>query len=171
MTGTASAPVRLGFVTVVDDLLRDGIAIQFRGCGQSMKPTIRDGELMTVAPIRAAEVRVGHVLLCIDGRGQPVAHRVSELRRHADGATQFCLRGDSSQACDAPLNDSHVRGRVVGVQREGVDVELALGVGWPGRLLTFVDRLVSVIDRGLETAAEQLRSAIGSAAGHQQDFR
>jgi hypothetical protein len=122
------------FSTVVEGLLADGLRVRFRANGRSMLPTVRDGECVVVAPVRAADVEVGDVLLCRTWRGE-IAHRVTRVARAADGARRFELRGDASVEADAPVCDAQVRGRVESVERRGRSVSLSIAGGALGRAL------------------------------------
>lgn len=44
-------------------LLADGTAVTFQAGGPSMTPTIRDGDLIEVAPVQLTDIRVGQILL------------------------------------------------------------------------------------------------------------
>jgi hypothetical protein len=112
------------FCAVVQSLLDEGLSVRFRASGRSMLPALRDGECLIVAPTRPAEVVVGDVVLCDTWRG-PVAHRVSSVERLADGERRFHLRGDASLEGDGPVAARQIRGRIVGVERDGRRVSLA----------------------------------------------
>jgi hypothetical protein len=120
------------FSAVVDGLLAEGLRVRFRASGRSMLPTVRDGECVIVAPVRAAGVAPGDVLLCRTWRGE-IAHRVTRIARAADGARRFELRGDASLESDPLVTDAQVRGRVESVERDGRLVSLSIAGGTLGR--------------------------------------
>lgn len=105
------------------ELLRDGLSIRFRPGGQSMTPTIQDGEAITVAPVRARAVRRGDILLYRSKRGL-LAHRVVRVEKGSDEASRFTLRGDASVTEDEPIAASRILGRVVSVERGGRELAL-----------------------------------------------
>ncbi len=50
-------------------MLRDGQAVQFRPRGNSMKPKIESGQLVTVSPVKPEEIEKGDIVLCkVNGR-------------------------------------------------------------------------------------------------------
>ena len=124
------------FPDLTAELLRRGSYIRFRAIGASMQPTIEDGELITVAPVGAAVVKRGDILLYQNERGV-FAHRVVGLQAHRQaeggdpsslpsppwgegglrGRVFLLLRGDASVSCDPPVAREQVIGRVVAVQR------------------------------------------------------
>jgi hypothetical protein len=120
------------FTHVVDSLLAEGLRVRFRAAGRSMRPAVRDGECLVVAPVMAREVVRGDVVLCETSRG-PVAHRVVAVERDATDVVRFLLRGDASLEPDRPLPATALRARVVGVERAGRLCGLALPGGEPGR--------------------------------------
>jgi hypothetical protein len=121
------------FCAVVQSLLDEGLSVRFRARGRSMLPALRDGECLIVAPAHPAEIAVGDVVLCDTWRG-PVAHRVSSVERLADGERRFNLRGDASLEGDGPVAARQLRGRIVGVERDGRRLSLAIRGGQLGRL-------------------------------------
>ncbi len=105
------------FVGVMDEALRVGTLVRFRAEGDSMYPTIRNGEAITIAPVSADEVVRGDVLLCRHDE-RVLAHRVVGVTTH--GADRlFYLRGDAKAACDAPVGADALVGKVISVCRNG----------------------------------------------------
>lgn len=118
------------FQVLSAELLADGLMIRFRASGQSMTPTIQDGEAITVAPVHVVDVRRGDILLYRSGRGL-LAHRVVRIEPQRDGAPQLTLRGDASLTEDEPIAAAQVLGRVVSVERDGREFALAgRGARW-----------------------------------------
>jgi signal peptidase I len=107
-------------------LLTDGYQVRFRAPGHSMSPTIRDGEMVLVAPVKGDEVRRGDILLyrCSERR-RVIAHRVVCVEQGSRQTRSFILRGDSSVTCDAPVEASQILGRVTAVERDGRTIQLA----------------------------------------------
>jgi signal peptidase len=108
-------------------LLRRGIRVRFAAKGQSMQPVIRDGEVITVIPVAAAEVKRRDILLYRTPRGL-IAHRLVGIKRHQGLAAVFTLRGDATCTCDAPVQAEQILGKVVSVQRGNRDIDMA---SWP----------------------------------------
>jgi hypothetical protein len=96
-------------------LLREGQSVRFRAAGLSMAPSIRDGDVITVAPLTAA-VRRGDVLLYRAG-GRLTAHRV--IARGRGGDALFRVRGDAPGWEEERVAWGDVLGRVVEVERDG----------------------------------------------------
>ena len=94
-----------------------------------MHPTIRDGEVVTVAPWSADRVAPGDVILCRCDR-VPTAHRVIAVHPSPDGRPVLHLQGDNLCSIDRPIQADEVIGRVVSVRRDGRDHL----VDAPGRL-------------------------------------
>ncbi|HST21878.1 MAG TPA: signal peptidase I [Blastocatellia bacterium] len=110
------------FLEASHELLRLGYAVRFRAGGQSMHPTIKDGEMITVEPVTPGDVKRGDILL-YEFKKSVIAHRVMRVERKA-AQLRFILRGDSSQTCDAPVEASEILGRVISVERKGRAVSL-----------------------------------------------
>jgi signal peptidase len=118
--------------------------VRFAAKGQSMQPVIRDGEVITVIPVAAAEVKRRDILLYRTARGL-LAHRVVGIERPQGQAAAFTLRGDASSVCDAPVQAEQILGKVVSVQRRDRRIDMA---GWHAQWCTigaWVSRLAGRI--------------------------
>ncbi len=133
------------------ELLSQGATVRFRPSGRSMYPSIREGELITVEPVRASDVKLADIVLYRSERG-PIAHRVVEIASR--DARVFRLRGDASLSCDEPVAAHRILGRVVGVQRNGCSVALATrGAKMWHKIRTFVAGSRRALKRCLWPAA------------------
>jgi signal peptidase I len=101
------------FLTLSVELLEQGCGIRFRAGGGSMTPAIKDGALITVAPINPAEVKPGDVLL-YRRQERVIAHRVVQI---SEAGASFVLRGDAACADDELVKAEQVLGKVVLVER------------------------------------------------------
>jgi signal peptidase len=106
------------FVAALAMLLGEGRSVRFRAHGSSMFPAIRDGELITVAPLAGAPIRTGDIVLFRHRRGA-VAHRVVGLRTARGGLVEVIARGDAAHSEDEPIRAERILGRVVAVERTG----------------------------------------------------
>ena len=122
MLGLADSITR-GFLETSEQLLRAGVSVRFCAGGQSMHPTIRDGETIIVEPIAPGKIQRGDIVL-YRLRNGVVAHRVVRIERRG-AALVFTPRGDAMPACDAPIAAAEILGRVVAVQREHRCIKLA----------------------------------------------
>jgi len=111
------------FVGLTRELLQRGCHVRFRAAGTSMHPAIRDGEVVTVAPLSDDRFAVGDVLLCRVGR-RPTAHRVVAVQPSDDGRPVLHLHGDNLGSPDRPVRAGDVIGRVLTVNRDGCEQPL-----------------------------------------------
>jgi hypothetical protein len=103
--------------SVIVDGFANGATVRFRAEGDSMYPTIRNGETITVIAVSADEVVCGDILLCRH-RARLLVHRVVRAVASAGGLT-FELRGDAKASCDAPVGSGAVIGRVIADRLRG----------------------------------------------------
>jgi hypothetical protein len=148
------------FSATVDSLIDAGLSVRFRARGNSMSPAIRDGEYLIVAPIDATQVAVGDILFCEMRRG-PIAHRVCAIERRSDRSAQFKLYGDASLDGDLPVAAGQLRGRVIGVERDGARVGLDVSGGSLGRA---VFMLALQLRRSLRLARTRWHASLAPAA-------
>ncbi len=104
------------------ELLSRGTTVHFRPSGRSMYPSIREGELITVEPVAASDVKLADIDLYRSERGL-IAHRVVEIASRDSRVFRVC--GDASLSCDQPVEAERILGRVVGVQRNHRSISLA----------------------------------------------
>jgi hypothetical protein len=141
------------FVGLTRELLQRGCNVRFRASGTSMHPTIRDGEVLTVAPASGDTLAVGDVALCRVGR-RPTAHRVVSVQPSDDGRPVLHLRGDNLCSTDRPVRAEDVIGRVLTVNRDGRELPLDA----PGRRVR-----LRRIARWLFAAAAVLATVMGAS--------
>ncbi len=110
------------FLEVSAHLLGGGYGICFRAEGESMHPTIRHGELVTVAPARPADIEADDIVLCRNRRGI-VAHRVVRIEPRGRGGDAFVLCGDAPAAGEEDVAPQQVVGRLVSVVRRGRSID------------------------------------------------
>ena len=138
------------------ELLRRGNSICFRADGQSMQPTIRPGEVITVEPVVPSQIKRGDIVLYRAATGI-IAHRVVRIKRKRRSTqssllsphSSFVLRGDASRACDEPVAAGQVLGKVIAVERDGRSMVLdrkrakimSKGRLWASRLTRWMLRL------------------------------
>ncbi|MFQ3581946.1 MAG: S24/S26 family peptidase [Chloracidobacterium sp.] len=101
----------LKLTPLVVDLLRQGHAVRFRATGQSMAPTIADGDVIRVEPLAMdAPVSVGDVVLALVNN-RLIAHRVIGIT--GGGVTaQLTLRGDAQASVADCVARRDVLGRL-----------------------------------------------------------
>lgn len=100
-------------------IVGEGVPVEVRVSGGSMRPLLVPGCVLTVQPCDASALRVGDVVVARAG-GRAVAHRL--VARRADGT--IVLRGDALVSCDPPVRPDDVLGRAVRVRRGAVSVAL-----------------------------------------------
>ena len=112
----------LKFEQVCTELLRQGHQIKFRAPGDSMYPTICDGDLITVHPIKPSNIIVGDIILYRHKSGV-AAHRVINTRAPQSSVLSpqyfFTLRGDAAPVLDNPVGADQILGKVICVERNG----------------------------------------------------
>jgi signal peptidase I len=143
----------LSFTDTIAELLRDGYTERFRANGNSMQPTIKDGEVIMIKPVVSSQIKRGDIVFYQNHNGV-IAHRVvaikavntkpSAIGDQETGGTSilnpqssifrtfFILRGDASSTCDEPVEADQVLGKVVFVERARRLIDLD---GWKSTIL------------------------------------
>ncbi len=85
------------FLDTIVELLRSGQAVRFRAPGNSMHPTIKNSETITVEPVAPSSVKVGDIILYRSKAGI-IAHRVIRIETQAPNKTRPKRHKGSVQA-------------------------------------------------------------------------
>jgi len=108
------------------DVVSRGVPFRFQAHGYSMAPFVRDGDVVTISPLRGP-ARLGDVVAYPGEHGGLVVHRIAA--RHS-GAYE--IRADGVPDVVDVVPRAELLGVVTRVERDGRDVRLGLG---PERLL------------------------------------
>ena len=120
------------------DLLRSvldkGASFRFRAKGFSMSPFIKDGDVVTVAPMLGTASGLGDVVVFIHPHtGKLVTHRVVAKR-----ADSYLIKGDNFPEGVDFVPKANILGHVTKVERDGK--EIFLGLGLERFLIAFLTR-------------------------------
>ncbi len=99
-------------------ILKLGGSIRFKARGFSMKPSIRDGDIITVVPIPATRLRRGDIALYSGEGGALRAHRVISITGRGSNK-MFKIRGDSFTGSLEDVASHQVLGLVTQTTRDG----------------------------------------------------
>jgi hypothetical protein len=111
------------FVDLSAELLSRGHRVRFRPTGNSMTPTIRDGEAVTVAPVQPSAIKRGDILLYLTRRGV-TAHRVVKISKSKRETHALILRGDAPGSSVESVRLDQVLGKIISVERDGRNIDL-----------------------------------------------
>jgi hypothetical protein len=122
------------FSELLEEVLNCGYSVRFPAPGNSMYPTICEGDVITVMPIETASISIGDVILYRHKSGV-TAHRVIRITKRDAHHSQhsalrpqtsdlrpqsyFILRGDAAVVFDDPVSADQILGKVTLVEREG----------------------------------------------------
>ncbi len=106
-------------------VLENGAIVRFRATGWSMAPFIRDGDIISIAPIKYRAPGLGDVVAYAStGTGRLVVHRVIGRK-----FSSYLLQGDNLPGKpDGLVLAEALLGKVIRVERKGRPVSFGLGV-------------------------------------------
>jgi len=115
-------------------VLDKGASFRFRAKGFSMSPFIKDGDVVTVAPMLGTVPGLGDVVVFIHPRtGKLVIHRIVGKR-----ADSYLIKGDNFPEGDDFVPRANILGHVAKVERDRK--EIFLGRGLERFLIAFLTR-------------------------------
>jgi signal peptidase I len=122
------------FSEMLEETLNRGHSIRFCAPGGSMYPTICDGDLITVEPIKPATVIAGDIIL-YEHKSKVTVHRVMRILKRSEKNScsalqgpqdrsssetlEFVFRGDAAIQYDDPIRADQILGKVVSIERNG----------------------------------------------------
>lgn len=115
-------------------VLEKGRLFRFRAKGFSMSPFIRDGDVLTLSPLKNGSPSIGKVVAIIHPiTGKLIVHRV--IRRKSDS---YVMKGDNLPDADIPVKKIDILGYVMNVERNGKRV--FVGLGFERLFIAFLSR-------------------------------
>jgi signal peptidase I len=104
-------------------VLSKGARFRFRSKGFSMSPFIKDGDVLTIAPVQGSSPGFGDVVVFTHPHTKKlIIHRV--IGRKADS---YLTKGDNAPEGDGLISRAAILGRVTKVERNGKLISLGLG--------------------------------------------
>lgn len=121
MTETAEPKLKLSgssLTGLLEAVLARGASFRFQARGYSMAPFIRDGDILTVAPIAAEARRIGVVVAVVNpARGSLIVHRIVARRGEGRAETAFLVKGDNCRHSDGAFPADSIIGVIASVER------------------------------------------------------
>ena len=97
------------------ELLNAGHDLRVRVTGCSMRPFLKDGDMVTIRKAPVTALRAGDVLLCKCDDDTLIMHRL--LKMQHNGLILY-TKGDALDRMDPPLTGGQCLGRAIAVERE-----------------------------------------------------
>jgi len=110
------------FAEISADLLGAGKDLRFQARGCSMRPMVRDGDVLLVKAIKPPMIKVPDVVLYVNDLGYAVVHRVIGKRKR-QGIHWFTIQGDQVGQIDGIFPESQILGKVISLERNGGTIE------------------------------------------------
>lgn len=110
-------PVEVGALTLFEDILERGLSLRVRVTGESMKPFLRGGEIVTIKKEAPHGLRKGDLIFFKNGHGPPLLHRLIQRRESPDGKFTFLTKGDALIALDKPVPYHRILGKVRRIEK------------------------------------------------------
>jgi hypothetical protein len=104
------------FLTLANEILKNNQRIRFRAHGSSMRPCIRDNDLIEIKPIGTDSLGKGDVVLFNPLPGRFLVHRIIYVDKENH---LFLIQGDALRQPDGLIPASMILGSVSALERRG----------------------------------------------------
>ncbi len=134
MAALSAAAARATALELCCAELAAGTGVRRQVGGRSMRPLLRDGDVVTLQPVSAHTLRLGDVVLCLGRDGRPLLHRLVGTRRTPQGL-MLRTKGDALRAEDTPVAADALLGRLERIERaDGAGARRIDASAWRWRL-------------------------------------
>jgi hypothetical protein len=123
VTGPEKSLSNAQLIALIRGVIGKGASFRFRAGGQSMSPFIRDGDILTLAPLRDRPATGDVVAFINPVNGRMVVHRLVA----GEAGHTWQARGDNNGLSDGRIAGEDLLGKVSRVERAGRTVRLGLG--------------------------------------------
>ncbi len=138
---------------MIEDLIREAIerngTLKFRLKGTSMRPFLREGDILTVSALRSQKISVGDLVIYHDGMSI-TCHRVFRTFKN-----NFQLKADAAMTADEFLKKGRLMGKVVELQKGGLILNMNNNAG---RIANMVISRASLVTALLYAALAKIRA-------------
>jgi len=102
------------------DIFKKGKSIRFQAKGWSMRPFIRDGDIIVVSPIENSSIKTGDVVFYLTTENKVMVHRViKKYKKDKNNRSTMFIKGDATFSSPEKVEMQNVLGKVVAVERNG----------------------------------------------------
>jgi len=110
-------PVEAETLSFFEDILERGLTLRVRVTGESMKPFLRGGEIVSIKKESPDGLRKGDLLFFKNCHGPPLLHRLIQKCNTPDGEITFLTKGDALLALDKPVPYHSILGKVSRIEK------------------------------------------------------
>jgi len=100
------------------DILKRGKSIRFQARGWSMRPFIRDGDIITISPVEDSALKTGDVVLYLGAGNRIIVHRIINKYKK-EGRITLLVKGDAAFGSAEKVEAQNVLGKVTAIDRNG----------------------------------------------------
>lgn len=111
------------FIESLKVKIENGLPFTFKAKGVSMRPFIKNDDIITIAPLNGDSIRIGKVVAFIlPNTERLVVHRIVGIDKE-----NYIIKGDNTLGMAALVPRENIIGIVTGIKRADKDISLSLG--------------------------------------------
>lgn len=118
---------KLEFVELSKEILGKGSCLRFQAKGDSMRPFIKNGQIIQVRPAKIFEINSGDVIFCRSFNNRMIVHRVIRKQRRNDKIV-LLTKGDSTSDFDEYVYPDSILGKVIAIERNNRVIRMDKGM-------------------------------------------
>lgn len=115
------------FLELSNKILDKGCYLRFRVKGESMRPSLRDDDIIRIKQKNTSKLGPGDLILYRNSASKLVAHRVSKIM-FKDNKLIFITKGDFNLCFDDYVYPENILGRIFAIERDKQIIFLDTGI-------------------------------------------
>lgn len=104
-----------------EEILEGGNSLRTRVTGSSMASFINDGDFVVIKKVHCAGLKTGDIIFYRSHAGEYILHRIIKKWKEDNGLYSFQTKGDAMMACDDPVQEDDILGRIHRLERNELD--------------------------------------------------
>lgn len=101
-------------------LVKNKKNIKFKARGSSMRPFVKDGDVVEIQPKEAGKIKNGDIVLFNNGSDALCLHRVIKIENGV-----LLIKGDASRNIDGATDPGKVIGKLISIERNGSKISIS----------------------------------------------
>lgn len=110
------------FKELSTEILKNKHILRFEARGGSMRPFIKDRDIIKVKTIAPESLKPGDIVFFSSADDKLTAHRIIKIRKDKKNSLSFLTKGDACTDYDRAILPSKILGKIISIERNGKEI-------------------------------------------------